>query len=58
MGPLSFPLSHHLALVSTSCWPTIFDADPTLKQYWLNDLCLLGISYQPGGETSPVFVFT
>ena len=27
------------------CWPTICDAGPTLKQHWVNDACLLGISY-------------
>ena len=26
---------------------TVFDAGPTLKQHWVNYLCLLGISYQP-----------
>ena len=24
------------------CWPTLFDVGPTLKQHWLNVLCLLG----------------
>ena len=28
------------------CWPTVFDAGQLLKQYWMNDPCLL-ISYQP-----------
>ena len=23
------------------CWPTVFDAGPTLNQYWYNVLCLL-----------------
>ena len=24
------------------CWPTVFDAGPTLKQHWVNVPCLLG----------------
>ena len=24
------------------CWPTVFGAGPTLKQYWVNAPCLLG----------------
>ena len=24
------------------CWPTVFDAGPTLKQHWVNAPCLLG----------------
>ena len=24
------------------CWPTVFDAVPTLKQHWVNAPCLLG----------------
>ena len=24
------------------CWPTVFDAGPTLKQLWVNVPCLLG----------------
>ena len=31
------------------CWPTLFDAGPTLKQHRVNDPCLLGISYQSLG---------
>ena len=27
------------------CWPTVFDAGPTLKQHWVNASCLLGIYY-------------
>ena len=26
------------------CWPTVFDAGPTLKQRWLNASCLLAIA--------------
>ena len=52
----SWPLIRvHLAIQQTrgihtmlfQCWPTVFDAGPTLKQQWVNDQCLLGISYQP-----------
>ena len=24
------------------CWPTVFDAGPTLIQHWANILCLVG----------------
>ena len=27
------------------CWPTVFDARPTLKQHLLNASCLLGSAY-------------
>ena len=30
----------HLMLFQ--CWPTVFDAGPTLKQHWVKALCLLG----------------
>ena len=26
------------------CWSIVFDAGPTLKQHWVNALCLLGRS--------------
>ena len=40
----------HLAIQQTrgihtmlfQCWPTVFDAGPTLKQHWVNDPRLLG----------------
>ena len=32
----------HLMLFQ--CWPTVFDAGPTLKQHCLNDPCLLTVS--------------
>ena len=43
-------IRYHLAIQQTRgiqtmlfrCWPTVFDAGPTLKQHWVNDLCLLG----------------
>ena len=25
------------------CWPTVFDAGPTLTQHWVNAPCLLGL---------------
>ena len=25
------------------CWPTVFDAGPTLKQHWVNAPCILEI---------------
>ena len=44
------------------CWPTISAAGPTLKQHWVNDPCLLGITYQPlgcwGGGGISGFLFT
>ena len=36
----------HIRTILFRCWPTIFDAGPTLKQHRVNDPCLLGISYQ------------
>ena len=38
------------------CWPTVFDAGPTLKQHWVNAPCLPGnnsdlIGYQSGLRT-------
>ena len=58
----------HLAIQQTrdihtvlfQCWPIVLDAGPTVKQHWVNDSSLLGISYLPFScwrRGSPVFVY-
>ena len=61
----SWPLiPDHLAIQQTpgihtmlfDCWPTVFDAGPTLKQHWVNDLCLLGICLELVSNVFVAFV--
>ena len=35
-------LTRYVDLMLFLCWPSVVDDGPTLKQHWLNDLCLLG----------------
>ena len=37
-----FPSKHEALVMLFQCWPTVFDAVPTLKQHWVNATCLLG----------------
>ena len=38
----SFPATRGIQPILLQCWANVFDAGPTLKQYWLNAPCMLG----------------
>ena len=48
-------------LMSSYCWPTVYDAEPTLAQYWVTVSCLtarcMWASITDGGPTLAQFLF-
>ena len=41
----SYPASRGIHPMLFQCWASVEDGEPTLKQYWVNISCLLGLTF-------------